>query len=238
MFDFIKNVSATSGRGANDLFAACSSHEDIADSFAKELSKAIAESQDVKPYIVSPDACQGVFSKIDTSQDGFLSHDEAIQALMPVVEDQDIAERIYGVLDPDGNGQVSREQFDQCLDTVIKVTSFEAHLSMTEVTQVSGSLAQEGDFEGLVDDMRSQDGISGQPISTGGFSVDAFWMKLMQELDKNRGAKASPATPSEGGTQATATGSSMAAQTVTYAEASISVETVSANLGAVFSTMA
>lgn len=244
MLDFIKHASATETKGrGDDLFAGCASAQEITDAFQQELARAIADSQDVKPVLADNGACQGVFDKLDTSGDGLLSHDEAIAALMPVVEDQDIAERIYGILDPTGSGQVGQDRFNQCLDTVIKVTSFEAHLNIMEMTQMSGSLAEGSDFSDVVAGLRSQDGISGQPVSTGGLSVDAFWMKLMEELDKNRqGGASSEAASSETTASAPsagqASGSSMSFQTATYAEASISVETVSANLGAVFSAMA
>ncbi len=241
MFDAIKNVSAFNSRGQSDLFASCGSAQEITDAFQQELARTIADSQNVKPYIVGGDACQGVFGKIDASGDGSLSKDEAMQALMPVVEDADIAERIYGILDPTGSGQVSQERFNECLDTVIKITSFEAHLNITEITQVSGSFASEGDFEEVVASLRNQDGISGQAVGTGGLSVDAFWMKLMEELDKNNGRKPSAsgdATSTSPQASAAAGGAQASFQSATYAEASISVETVSANLGAVFSTMA
>ncbi|MBF0356575.1 MAG: EF-hand domain-containing protein [Alphaproteobacteria bacterium] len=239
MLDFIKTVSAGASREQKDLFSGCSTSQEITDSFSKALSEAIAESQDVKPYIVPSDACQGVFAQIDTSRDGYLSQEEAIKALMPVVEDEEIAQKIYSVLDPSGKGQVSQEQFESCLDTVIKVTSFEASLNITEVTQVAGFSSDAGSFEGILEDMRSQDGISGKPISTGGFSVDAFWMKLLDELDK-KGAKPSASTEAsqEGDSSVSSGGQAMTMGSMTYAEASISVETVSANLGAVFSAMA
>ncbi|MDK9722158.1 MAG: hypothetical protein OEL53_13355 [Rhodospirillales bacterium] len=242
MLDFIKHASATETKGREDLFAGCASAQEITDAFQQELARAIADSQDVKPVLADNSACQGVFDKIDTSDDGLLSHDEAIAALMPVVEDQDIAERIYGILDPTGSGQVGQDRFNQCLDTVIKVTSFEAHLNIMEMTQTSGTVAEGSDFSDLVAGLRSQDGISGQPVSTGGLSVDAFWMKLMEELDKNRqgGAPegASSAEAASAPVVGQTSGQSMSFQTATYAEASISVETVSANLGAVFSAMA
>lgn len=243
MLDFIKHATVSESGGRGDLFAGCDSAQDITEAFQQELARAIADSQDVKPVLAGAGACQGVFDKIDTSDDGLLSHDEAIAALMPVVEDQDIAERIYGILDPTGAGQVGQDRFNQCLDTVIKVTSFEAHLNIMEMTQMSGSLAEGSDFSDVVAGLRSQDGISGQQVSTGGLSVDAFWMKLMEELDKNRQSEASgKGSSGEEAASAPVTGQAsgqfMSFQTATYAEASISVETVSANLGAVFSAMA
>jgi hypothetical protein len=244
MFDFIKNVQSTTTKGQGDPFAGCSTTEEITDAFQRELAKAIADSQDVQPMLADASSCQGAFDKMDTSDDGFLSHDEAIQALMPVVNDPDIAEAVYSVLDPQGSGQVTQDRFNQCLDTVIKVTSFEAHLNIMEVSQVSAGSAEAGDFADVVDGLRSQDGISGQAVSTGGLSVDAFWMKLMDELDKNRkggaqaGVGSEQAASSALAAQAGGQVSALSMQSATYAEASISVETMSANLGAVFSAVA
>lgn len=244
MFDFINSVTKTSRKDQNDLFANGSSTEDITGAFQQELAKAIADSQNVQPVLAGADACVGAFDKMDSSGDGNLSHDEAIAALMPIVGDQDVAERIYGVLDPKGEGQVGEDRFNQCLDTVIKVTTFEAHLSIMEMSQASASgvSADETDFQGVVDGLRNQDGISGQAVGTGGLSMDDFWMKLMEELDKNRkGQGSAPAQAEDGSTAqvaATASGGQVSMQTATYAEASISVETVSANLGAVFSAVA
>lgn len=242
MFDFINSVSKTSRKEQNDLFANCSTTDEIADTFQQELAKAIAESQNVQPVTASAADCEGAFDKMDSSGDGVLSHDEAIAALMPIIGDQDVAERIYGILDPKGEGQVGEDRFNQCLDSVIKVTSFEAHLSIMEMTQASATGVAEEDFQGVVDGLREQDGISGQAVSSGALSMDAFWMKLMDELDKNRqGDGAAPAQAEDGATgqvAATASGQSFSMQSATYAEASISVETVSANLGAVFSAIA
>jgi hypothetical protein len=97
-----------------------------------------------------------------------------------------------------------------------------------------------------VDGLRNvQDGISGKKVGSGALSMDDFWMKLMAELDKNRqgdtsqgGTNADQANSSVLAAQASGQVGALSMQSVTYAEASISVETMSANLGAVFSAVA